>query len=411
MSIRDLIREAARALEANRGRSTLTILGIVIGISAVITMTSLIGGVQQSLVSSLGLNAARLMNIGYGGGELRQKDLDKLASMVPGLEAIEGSTSGGTQMKVDGKNVYVGLTGGSKRYFEMTGAIDLIQGRLFTPAEEDAGARVAVLSRSGLKVLFGSPDVEAVGKSLELNGKSYQIIGVTEDGMYGGSSDDYVNVFMPAQTVTDDFNGGHEHLGPVFGLVREGVDVDEAAGTIRNALASIKGVPEDQMDDTIWTYTMKSQIDNLNQYMGSFQLIAGSVAGISLRVGGIGIMNMMLTNVTERIREIGVRRALGATRGDITRQFLAESAALTVAGGVIGIVLGYLASWGLCVAAGQLGLIGSLTGGTETSLAPSISLVTVVVAVGISVGIGLVFGYYPARRASRLDPVECLRYQ
>ena len=115
--------------------------------------------------------------------------------------------------------------------------------------------------------------------------------------------------------------------------------------------------------------------------------------------------------MTERIREIGVRRALGATRGDITRQFLAESAALTVAGGVIGIVLGYLASWGLCVAAGQLGLIGSLTGGTETSLAPSISLVTVVVAVGISVGIGLVFGYYPARRASRLDPVECLRYQ
>lgn len=305
MSIRDLIREAARALEANRGRSTLTILGIVIGISAVIAMTSLIGGVQQSLVGSLGLNAARLVNIGYGGGELRQKDLDKLASMVPGLEAIEGSTSAGTQMKVDGKNVYVGLTGGSKRYFEMTGVIDLIQGRLFTPAEEDAGARVAVLSRSGLKVLYGSPDVEAVGKSLELNGKSYQIIGVTEDGMYGGGSDDYVNVFMPAQTVTDDFNGGHEHLGPVFGLVREGVDVDEAAGTIRNALAS----------------------------------------------------------------------------------------------------------WGLCVAAGQLGLIGSLTGGTETSLAPSISLVTVVVAVGISVGIGLVFGYYPARRASRLDPVECLRYQ
>ena len=133
--------------------------------------------------------------------------------MVPGLEAIEGSTSAGTQMKVDGKNVYVGLTGGSKRYFEMTGAIDLIQGRLFTPAEEDAGARVAVLSRSGLKVLYGSPDVEAVGKSLELNGKSYQIIGVTEDGMYGGGSDDYVNVFMPAQTVTDDFNGGHERAG------------------------------------------------------------------------------------------------------------------------------------------------------------------------------------------------------
>ncbi len=159
---------------------------------------------------------------------------------------------------------------------------------------------------------------------------------------------------------------------------------------------------------------MKSSIDQLNTFMMSFQLMIGSVAGISLLVGGIGIMNMMRTNVTERIREIGVRRALGASRRDITLQFLYESSALCIAGGLIGTIAGYLIAWGLAFGASAFGFdLSSMTGmgNGGAALTPAIEPAAIAVAVGISIFIGVVFGYYPARRAAKLDPVECLRYQ
>ena len=154
---------------------------------------------------------------------------------------------------------------------------------------------------------------------------------------------------------------------------------------------------------------MKSAIDALNSFMGAFSLIMGAVASISLLVGGIGIMNMMLTNVTERIREIGIRRALGASRRDITAQFLAESSALCVTGGLLGVLIGYLLAWGLAMFASGSGILGEL--GASGQITPSFSIATVMLAFAVSVGIGVIFGFYPARRAAKLDPVECLRYQ
>jgi putative ABC transport system permease protein len=164
--------------------------------------------------------------------------------------------------------------------------------------------------------------------------------------------------------------------------------------------------------DNLYVSSTKSLIDSFNTVMFGFQLLMTSVASISLVVGGIGIMNMMLTNVTERIREIGLRKALGARRSDITRQFLLESVCLTLAGGAIGIVLGYVGAFALAgVATSVLSSAGGSDGGLSLTITPVIEPMAVLVATGICVLIGVVFGYYPARRAARLDPVESLHYQ
>ena len=185
--------------------------------------------------------------------------------------------------------------------------------------------------------------------------------------------------------------------------------MDELCKTIESKVRSMKGIANEDEYDSVSVTSMKSAIDALNSFMGAFSLIMGAVASISLLVGGIGIMNMMLTNVTERIREIGIRRALGASRRDITAQFLAESSALCVTGGLLGVLIGYLLAWGLTMFAAGSGVLSEL--GASGTITPSFSITTVLLAFAVSVGIGVIFGFYPARQAAKLDPVECLRYQ
>ena len=405
MSTRDLIREALHSLESNKGRSLLTILGIVIGIASVIAMTSLIGGIQNGLINSLGLNAARMIQI-YSSENLTDSDIEKLRKTIPQIEQIGIIDNAYTDYQKDGTTYNISTEGMDISVLKIKGYDEPLCGRSYTEAEAKTGARVAMISRNGAEQLFGQNMEDALGKTIKVSSGEVRIVGVVDNGAESLGS---LALIMPRATIAALFTESYSVFPSVTALAREGADIDELCDTIKTKIQEFKGLSGDDESGDVMVSSMKSAIDAMNSFMGSFSLIMGAVAGISLLVGGIGIMNMMLTNVTERIREIGIRRALGASRRDITAQFLAESSALCITGGILGVVIGYLLAWALTLFAANSGILSEL--GASGGIAPSFSITTVLLAFAVSVGIGVIFGFYPARRAAKLDPVECLRYQ
>lgn len=405
MSIRDLIREALHSLESNKGRSLLTILGIVIGIASVIAMTSLIGGIQNGLINSLGLNAARMIQI-YSSENLTDSDIEKLRKTIPQIEQIGIIDNAYTDYQKGDTTYNVSTEGMDISVLKIKGYDEPLCGRSYTEAEAKTGARVAMISSNGAEQLFGQNMEDALGKTIKVSSGEVRIIGVVDNGAESLGS---LSLIIPRATIAALFTDSNSVFPNVTALAREGADIDELCDTIKTKIQEFKGLSGDDESGDVMVSSMKSAIDAMNSFMGSFSLIMGAVAGISLLVGGIGIMNMMLTNVTERIREIGIRRALGASRRDITAQFLAESSALCITGGILGVVIGYLLAWALTLFAANSGILSEL--GASGGIAPSFSITTVLLAFAVSVGIGVIFGFYPARRAAKLDPVECLRYQ
>lgn len=405
MSIRDLIREALHSLESNKGRSLLTILGIVIGIASVIAMTSLIGGIQNGLINSLGLNAARMIQI-YSSENLTDSDIEKLRKTIPQIEQIGIIDNAYTDYQKGDTTYNVSTEGMDISALKIKGYDEPLCGRSYTEAEAKTGARVAMISRNGAEQLFGQNMEDALGKTIKVSSGEVRIIGVVDNGAESLGS---LSLIIPRATIAALFTDSNSVFPNVTALAREDADIDELCNTIKTKIQEFKGLSGDDESGDVMVSSMKSAIDAMNSFMGSFSLIMGAVAGISLLVGGIGIMNMMLTNVTERIREIGIRRALGASRRDITAQFLPESSALCITGGILGVVIGYLLAWALTLFAANSGILNEL--GASGSIIPSFSITTVLLAFAVSVGIGVIFGFYPARRAAKLDPVECLRYQ
>jgi len=407
MAIIDLLEEIYFALSANKARSFLTILGIVIGIGSVIAMISIGQGAQgniQASIQSIGSNLLIVMpgfqrgpgtQVSAGRGSaitLTQADADAIQKDISSIKQIAPELTRRYQITAKGQNSNVSITGTTPSYQEVRN-VQVDEGSFITEQALASAEKVAVLGPQVRDDLFGQ-GTEVIGQVVRINGVQFRIIGITKSkgGTGFGNADDVA--YVPLSTAQR-FLAGDTYVTTIS---VEATDQNLMA-TVQQSITSLLLQRHNISNPAAADFSVLSQSDivaTASSVTGTFTILLASIAGISLLVGGIGIMNMMLTTVKERTREIGLRKAIGAQRTDISRQFLMEAVALTFSGGVLGIVLGWL-----------LALIVTRFAGIATS----ISLSSVLLAFGVSAAIGVVFGYYPARQAAALNPIEALRYE
>lgn len=411
MRTADLVQETYTALLANRIRSSLTILGIVIGIASVIAMVSIGQGASSSISSSISSLGSNLLQISPGaqrtaGGfgvstgrgnakTLTQADADALQSQISGVAVVASEVSGRYQVTAKGTNTNTTVDGVTGNYAQIRN-IEVAEGSFISDTQNQSAAKVAVLGPTTMTDLFGA-DADAgsvVGQTVRIKSMEFKIVGITiaKGGSGFSNADDMI--YIPTKSAQR-YLSGDQYLSTI--------DVQAASADVMTQVqADITALLLDRhhlSDSTQADFSVLNQADLLSSassITATLTYLLAAIGGISLLVGGIGIMNMMLTTVTERTKEIGLRKAIGARKDDISKQFLAEAIALTVVGGVIGIVLGWLISY-----------VVNLTG----LVATTVSLYAVLMAFGVSGAIGIIFGYYPARRAAALNPIDALRYE
>ena len=403
MTFFDILQETYTALSANKIRSGLTILGIVIGISSVIAMVSIGEGAKNSIQSSIEGLGSNLLTIlpgvvqpgrgivssGRGSAQTLKNEDIGIIREVDGVAEIAPEVSRRFQVIAPtGNNTNTTINGVSPVYLFVRN-LSLADGNFISEVNIRSLGRVAVLGATVAKDLFGEAD--PLGKTIRINKVNFNIVGIlSPKGGVGFSGPDDM-IMVPLSTMQKILSGV-DYLTTISVSVTDKDRMDEVRQVIINTLVRKHKVSEPD-------FSVISQADilgTLSQVVNTFTIFLASIAGISLVVGGIGIMNMMLTTVTERIKEIGLRKAIGAKNKDINRQFLFEAVLLTFIGGVAGVILGWLVSFGV----NYLGIIQT-----------KVSLSSVLLAFGVSAVIGIIFGYYPARRAAALNPIEALRYE
>lgn len=408
MKLADLLHEVYTAITVNKVRSSLTILGIVIGIGSVISMIALGQGAQTSIedrIQSIGSNLLTIRpgaQSGFGAGGVRggagsadtlsSSDVEVIRQNVEGIAGIAPEVSSRYQVVARGSNTNTTVLGTSPQYVSVRN-IDIAHGTFLSEINIRNFSKVAVLGSAVSSDLFGEAS-NPVGQKIRINGSNYTIIGITTEkgGSSFGSSDD--TIYIPISTAQR-FLTGSDSVNTINVSVADDYDMTLVEENITSVLLIEHGI-NDPAEIDFNIFNQGDIVETASSITQTFTVLLGAVAGISLVVGGIGIMNMMLTNVTERTREIGLRKALGAKRRDINLQFLLESISLTLIGGVLGIALGLGISY----------LANNIFG-----IAAEVSTFSVILAFGVSAAIGIIFGYYPARTASKLNPIDALRYE
>ena len=398
---------ALRELRRNKMRSFLTMLGIIIGVAAVISLVTIGGGATRQVtdqISSLGSNLmmvmpGRRMGPGQGGGgaPFKLADAEAIAREIPSIRAVAPTSASAVTAIYANENWSTTVTGTTDRYFDVSN-LKIEEGRGFAAPEIRSGAAVCIIGATVRENLFGRQN--PIGSKIRLNKLSCEIIGLLESkGQSSMGSDQDDTVIIPLRTFQRRISGKTD-VNVIRLSVKDGVSTDKMKKEIGYLMRERRHLSDAEEDD----FSVMDMKEISTMLTGTTKVLTGllgAVAAVSLLVGGIGIMNIMMVSVTERTREIGLRKALGARKFDIQLQFLTESAMLSVFGGLIGIGLGWL-----------LGkIVGLIAANSGTPLIPEISLKSVLLATLFSLAVGLFFGWYPALRAANLEPVEALRYE
>ena len=401
----EIIKVALTAIRANMMRAVLTTLGIIIGVGAVITMVALGQGAQnrvQDQVSRLGTNVLTIRpgQASFGGIHqetllrLRVDDAEVLKAGTNGLLTVAPQVSSRTQISYLRWNSNNQVVGTWPEYFQIYDH-KLVAGRFFDQGEVQGRRRVVVLGNHVNESLGEIPPTLLIGKTIQLRGQPYEVVGVLAEKGEAAHLRPDEQLFIPISTAQYRLFGGRERLSSIYAATSSVDQLDMAYGEIDRILRRAHKIQPGESAD----FNIRNAADMLstfNETNRTFSMLLAGIAGVSLLVGGIGIMNIMLVSVTERTREIGVRKAMGATRRAILFQFLMEALVLCVLGGLLGVGAGVGAA-----------RVMSNVAGWQTAIAAN----SVVGALAFSAFIGLFFGIWPAQRAARLDPIDALRYE
>ncbi len=410
MNVSQVLIEALESLSSNKLRSGLTVLGIVIGVAAVIAMLAVGNGAQASITGSINQVGSNLLFVFRGARDntavhnprpLTIGDANALLDpyAAPDIQAVAPVVQGNGSVDFGGQTKTTTIVGATPAY-ESVRNVTLLDGSFINDEQNLGRASVAVIGVDIADKLFGHRD-GLVGETIRVDGQPFRIVGVLtpQGGSAFGSEDNEVIVPLNTASARLLSRSGQDAVDLIYVQATDFQAVNAASEEISQILRTRHRTPIGLDDFTV--FTQQSILTTVQSVTGVLTIFLGGIAAISLLVGGIGIMNIMLVSVTERTREIGLRKALGARKRDILIQFLAESSLLSLIGGIVGIMFGWLIAF----------IVGKVAAATGNSFTPIVGLDAILLATLFSAAVGLFFGIYPANRAAGLEPVEALRYE